>query len=371
MAYVRKRGKQLVIVQGERDPDGGKVRQQILFTIYSKAEALQILGRGNGGRSGQFRYLLEHQYPDIPFNWKKLGNAIADNVDILPDLYEYKGTRVSSQFRQDLCAFARQLMLADPQNLLSASDLIKESRIELEYLVDLINWRLKLREQESSDWNKDNPFYWRFTLQGAGVPPDIEETVAGFYQRGEHEKAEVLFRLLIDCFDGYAEGYNYLGLIALGDERLDEAAGHFRKTMELGRKLFPKRIARKDYWRDLRTRPYMRGLRNLTLTMNRAGRYEEALDLCERLEKECADEMTTAAYRAAVIPQHRALAQSRGCGALPSPARCFRKPCGRVCALRTAPLSRCDLIPPPWGSQLSKSGPYPGRIEDPSSDFLR
>lgn len=193
MACVRKRGRQLVIVQGERDPDGGKVRQRILFTIYSKAEALQILGRGNAGRSDPFRHLLEEQYPDIKFDWKELNNAISENLDVLPDLYECRGTRIRLRFRENLCSFAKQRMLADPQHLLSASDLIKDHRIELECLLDLIQWRLEVCDQESSEWNQDHPFHRRFTLQGAGVPPDAEETVAEFYRRGSTRRPRSSF----------------------------------------------------------------------------------------------------------------------------------------------------------------------------------
>lgn len=47
MAYVRARGDQLTIVQGEREPETGKVEQRILFTLYSKAEALEALDRGD------------------------------------------------------------------------------------------------------------------------------------------------------------------------------------------------------------------------------------------------------------------------------------------------------------------------------------
>ena len=298
MSYVRKRGKQLVIVQGKRDPETRKVEQKILFTIYSKAEAQQILGRSNGDPASQFHHLLEKRYPDIRFNWRKLNDAILANIHVLPDLYQYKETRLRSCFRGDLCAFARQLMLTDPQDFMAASRLIEDHVVELEYLVQLIQWRLALHKQEPNQWNVDNPFYWRFSLQGPQVPPDIEEEVAGFYEKGDYDRAKVLFRLLIDCFDDYAEGYNYLGLIALHQEKLEEAVEHFQKTIEIGRKLFPKKISRKRYWRDLSTRPYMRGLKNLIIALNRSGRYEDALILCDRLEKECMDEVSTAAFRA-------------------------------------------------------------------------
>jgi hypothetical protein len=37
---------------------------------------------------------------------------------------------------------------------------IQQHRHELEYLADLIHWRLELREQKPTEWNADNPFYW-------------------------------------------------------------------------------------------------------------------------------------------------------------------------------------------------------------------
>lgn len=300
MAYVRRRGNQLAIVHGVRDPETRKVEQQILFTLYSKGEALEALGRREGSRAERFQMLLEQQFPDIRFDWPKIHRAIAEHMDHLPDLYEYRTSRLLGRFRGDLCAFARQLILADPQELISASHLIREQRIELEYVAELIRWRLELCEQEEDKWNVDNPFYWRFTMRGSYVPPDIEEEAEGFYERGEYNRAEAVFRLLIDCFDRYAEGYNYLGLIALERDQLDDAIGHFEKTIEVGRRLFPKRIAKKRYWSDLSTRPYMRGLRNLALTLNRAGKYAEALTICERLEQQCGDEITVRSHRASI-----------------------------------------------------------------------
>jgi hypothetical protein len=70
-----------------------------------------------------------------------------------------RAERVGARFRADLCAFAKQLILADPQDLMPSAQLIREHRHELEYLVDLIQWRLKLREQKPNEWNEDNPFY--------------------------------------------------------------------------------------------------------------------------------------------------------------------------------------------------------------------
>jgi tetratricopeptide (TPR) repeat protein len=240
-------------------------------------------------------------FGELEFSWKKVDRDIEKNLAALPEHYDYDGARLDQRFRKDLCAFTRQLIQADPQELLSAAHVIQRQRHELEYLADLIHWRLKLRDQKPSDWNSDTPFYWRFALQGRDVPPDTEEHAAGFYERQEYEKAEAIFRLLIDCYGGYAEGYNYLGLIAYQQRRLEQSVSSFERTMELGRKLFPARIAKKWYWPDYRTRPYMRGMRNLIMTLNELARFDEALKLCDRLVEECGDDLTAAQHRSAIF----------------------------------------------------------------------
>ncbi|MDF1556110.1 MAG: hypothetical protein P1P84_23770 [Deferrisomatales bacterium] len=299
MAYVRRRGNQLAIVHGTRNPDTGKVEQRILFTLYSRDEAREALGETSEG-SFRLQGLLEHEYPDLRFDWPRIRKGIREHLDVLPERYPYRAERLAKGFRRDLCTFTRQLLLADPQDLTSAAELLRDHRYELEYLDELIRWRLEHVEQAPSQWTADNPFYWRFSLQGSQVPPEAEEHAAGFYDRGEYDRAEAVFRLLTECFEGYAEGMNYLGLIALDQGRLDDAIARFRDTVEQGRRLFPRRIAKERYGRELATRPYLRGLGNLALALNEVGRYPEALAVCDRLEAECGDEVTAAAHRASV-----------------------------------------------------------------------
>lgn len=300
MAYVRRRGNQLAIVHGAREPGSGSVQQRMLFTLYSKAEAIEVLGRGTKGAAERFRDLLQRQHPDVTFDWKKIRRAIEAQLDLLPEVYDYRSQRLRARFRDDLRAFARQLILVDPQDLVSSAEVVREHHYELEYLSELIEWRLRTRDQTENTWNADNAFYWRSALQGRQVPPDTEEHAAGLYERGDYDRAEAVFRLLVECFDAYAEGYNYLGLIAFKQRKLERAIDYFQKTIVVGRQLFPARIARSRYWRDHSTRPYMRGLRNLALTLNQAGRFAEALGICDQLEDECDDAITAAWQRATV-----------------------------------------------------------------------
>jgi tetratricopeptide (TPR) repeat protein len=300
MAYVRQRGNQLAIVHGERDVETGKVEQRVLFTIYSRPEARELLGEGTERGSRRFESLLEGAHPELRFDWAAIYSAVREMLDVLPETYEYEPTRLQGQFRAALCAFTRQLAIAEGQWLVSAAHLIESQRRELAFLRDLIDWRLQTADRKEDEWNKDDRFFWRYTLRGREVPGGVEEQAAGLYERGELEEAEAIFRLLVECFEGYAEGHNYLGLIALDRRNLDVAAAEFRRTIELGRRMFPRRIAKKDYWSQLETRPYMRGLRNLCLTLNRAGRYDEALALCDRLERECGDDLTADTHRTSI-----------------------------------------------------------------------
>jgi tetratricopeptide (TPR) repeat protein len=300
MAYVRRRGNQVLIVHGERDRESRKVEQRVLFTIYSKAEAREALAQLGRPGGGSFGDLLQEAHPDVRLDWARIREGLQDLLGVLPDEYDTKEERVRSRFRHGLTSFARQLMLADPQDLLTSARLIQENRLELEWLADLIRWRVGLSDQKETEWNRDDPFHWRFHSLSLEVPADVEEMGAELWERRELDRAEAVFRLIIGCFDAYADGFNYLGLIALEREHLEEAIALFEKTMEVGRRLFPRRIARSLYWSDHRTRPYMRGMGNLALALNRAGRWDEALVVCDRLERECGDRITAMAHRGAV-----------------------------------------------------------------------
>ena len=74
----------------------------------------------------------------------------------------------------------------------------------------------------------------------------------------------------------------------------------YAEARERGRRLFPRRISRSQYWTTLETRPYVRGLRNLALALERAARWDESLTVCDRLESECGDRDAALATRTAV-----------------------------------------------------------------------
>ncbi|KIG16240.1 hypothetical protein DB30_04852 [Enhygromyxa salina] len=296
MAYVRNHGNQIAIVHGERDPETRKVQQQVLFTICSRPEAQEVLGRGAG--NWRLDYMLEQRYPQIRFDWDRIRAGIEERMDTLPDIYPYRAGEVLGQFRHDLCAFTRQLGHADPQCMYSASELLREHRIELEYLRDLIDWRLSVCDQEPDQFNGDNAFYWRRRLQPNDEPPEVIEMMAKLDAEGDLDRLEALARLFIDCYDNYAEGHIYLGVVAQRRGDVEAAVEHFERAIEQGRKLFPKRLAKQHYWSKHETRPYMRAMRSLAGALQQLSRYDEALEICERMERECGDVDAAETFRA-------------------------------------------------------------------------
>lgn len=87
-------------------------------------------------------------------------------------------------------------------------------------------------------------------------------------------------------------------MICLEQRQYKKAIAHFEKTVAIGRNLFPRKLAKKDYWVDHSTRPFMRGMTNLILTLTADGQYQRALTICDKLEKECGDKASANAYRA-------------------------------------------------------------------------
>lgn len=298
MAYVRRRGNQVLIVHGHRDPQTGKVVQRTLFALYSREEAQRVLGTGKR----EFRALLREQFPQLNLDWRKIEREIESLVGVLPEVYESRGGEAfAGDFREALVAFARQIILASPQDRPEGAEALRAHRQQLGFLREIIDSALSSLDRKAErPGERERDFHWRFAMYGNEVPPGVEESAASMYEEGNLDQAEAAFRLLVDAFDHYAEGYNFLGCIAYDRGNLPEAIEMYQKAASLGRNLFPKRIARSRYWSDLSTRPYMRGLQNLAMSLIATRQYDEALVVCDRLERECDDGITADSHRAAI-----------------------------------------------------------------------
>lgn len=305
MAYVRRHGNQIAIVSGARDKETGKVQQQILFTFYSRDEALSALGFGTDDRKHQFQALMTEAYPTMSFDWKKIYRAIEDKLDCLPQTYENRTGESTKDLSSFINGLARRLAAGDSLTSSSGIKVLKSQETPLKALRELLDYTLtSLEHFDEADYKNpfviEDEFNWHYLLRGSEVPPDLEEWATGYFEEMDYPMAEAIFELLVAAFDNYAEGYNFLGLIALYQGEYKKAVHNFEKTVAVGRNLFPSRLSKKEYWLDHSTRPFMRGLMNLVLALTADGQYQKALLNCDRLETECGDKNTANAYRATI-----------------------------------------------------------------------
>ena len=299
MPYVRKHGNQIAIVHGERDSTG-TVQQRVLFSLYSKPEAEAALGLRQTDPPLSFQGLVESRHEGIRFDWKKLGAAIALLKDQLPEQYDYPRSGVSELLRAGLVAATKGLLAADPQTMDCAAEALRQHRQELLLVRQIIDDRLALIDKvRPSPYSRDNEFGWRARLAGKGIPAEVWERLGGMQDRGERDRAEAFAGLLVEAWPECADGYNALGQAALERQEYDAALTWFARALEVGRTLFPKRIAKSRWWTDIDTRPYMRAMQNTALTLSWAGRHAEVLPWCDRLEGECFDFDAAAVNRSA------------------------------------------------------------------------
>ncbi|MFZ2959182.1 MAG: hypothetical protein WA705_20035 [Candidatus Ozemobacteraceae bacterium] len=287
MPYIRERGNQLCLVHGTREHGTGKVKQDILFTIYSKEEALAAIEKNDKGKPFSFKVILEQDNPDIKFDWKVIFSDIEKGLHVLPETFDYAPTRHADQFYPALKSFAKVLLQTDCQSMLPSAELVREHKLKLCYLKHLIEWRIKTCDMNTSPYDLDNPFFWRTASRRLDLPYESFDYIESLYFQGKLDEAEGALTLVTDCFEGYADGYNYLGLIQQERGKLEKAILFFRKAIEVGKTKLRRRVAKKDWWCDHSTRPYMRGLMNLADALNRSESYDEAHQICDQLEHQC------------------------------------------------------------------------------------
>jgi tetratricopeptide (TPR) repeat protein len=298
MPYVRTRGNQLAIVHGKRHPETRQVEQQVLFVFYSKQEALAASGGTSKFDAHRFRDYLQERNPDLRFDWSQLSKEIEARLEILPDAAAPEHERIATALNEAMIGFARRLALAGPLEAQDVATALASQRSHLKVLRSWIDLRLDDLDSGGADPEPLPGFRWELALRNHHVPDDLEEMAVERYNEGDDEDATAMFTFLVQVFPAYAEGWNYLGLVALRSRRIEEAIAHFQRTMEVGRGALPRRVAKNSWWSNLDTRPYMRGQRNLAVALQRAGRYRDVITVATTMERECGDEIEARAHLA-------------------------------------------------------------------------
>ncbi len=317
MPYVRIRGSQLVLVHGARHPETKQVEQQILHTWYSRTEAEAAVAAAGRRATVEpiLRAELELDHPGIRFDWAKIAETIHQHMHILPDDHGAREARYKDRLRGALVGCVREVAGSSPQAFRVAREALAENRVGLEFLAELVTTQLKLLDRTE---HSVRPPSWDRVPREDGQPTgDLEEIIAGQYESGEHERLAGILALLVEAYPRYADGHNYLGLIAFDRRDWATAAGHFERAAEIGRTLFGKRLAKQHYWLELSTRPWIRARHNLGLALAEAGDARRALALADKIEREVgepggADEIRNRVAEVVDARSHRRAAKARG-----------------------------------------------------------
>jgi tetratricopeptide (TPR) repeat protein len=285
-----------------------------LLSFLSRDELHAALGRGKEGskRQKSFQALMEKRWPWAEFNWSQIAKELEKKADILPLRGEFQTWRLDRPFQNGIDGFARQILQIPTELDEVSRDLLVAHRDTLDFLINVADHQLNQAENSSNNSDKSekkekkekksatetDPFLWSRQLNPDPIPKEIEERVAELYERGAYEAAWKIFSLLVRVFPDYTDGYNFLGLIRLEEERFDEARAFFELAVAAGRRRLPRTLKKTDWNDERQTSPYLRALRNLALVCERSERYEQALEVCEHLRSECQDFDSADSYAA-------------------------------------------------------------------------
>ncbi len=277
-----------------------------LFTFLSRDELQAAQGRGKDSSKMQkaFFELMKNKWPWAQCDWPKLFKELDKEADVLPLRTDHGLLRIERPFQVAFENFAREV-LSFPQEFNEISrNVLKNHRDAIDFVLNALDGLLTRAEQEPAKTDKkdpkekSDPFFWKHALSTETIPKGIEEQAADLYERGAFETAWQVFALLVRVFPDYTDGYNFLGLIRMEEERYEEARTLFELGVASGRKRLPMDL-RKANWNDEReTAPYLRALRNLALVCERSGRFEQALEVCEHLRSDCHDIDSADSYTA-------------------------------------------------------------------------
>ena len=302
MAFIKQEDDKILIVQGRRNRGGGEMEKTTLFTIRSKAEARLFLDEGTSEVGSLYQRKLRERFPWARFEWTRLLGKIDDGLDALPESADYENERLRRGLMSGIVNLARELLTTDPEALRTSHQALSACREELEFVRELINARLSALDEEPSGrpfW--PDPFFWEFATRECEPPQWLVERLEHLRRDGEQDRAATLWKLVLECFPSFAEGYNQFGLIAYERGDYETAKAHFHKAMNTIKRDYPRDIYHEHASCDSRLDPYFEGMANLILALTRLGQFAEALELTDLLESKHGYAREACEYRARIL----------------------------------------------------------------------
>jgi tetratricopeptide (TPR) repeat protein len=277
-----------------------------IFVFLSREELQAASGKGKGfsGMHKEFLSLMQKKWPWLECNWKSIFEELEKKADVLPLRAEHALWRLENPFQTALENFARQILSIPNQLDEESRNLILRHRDSIDFVLHAVDNLLnkasaeKQKTEKKSAKESADPFLWKRILSTETISPELEEQAVELYERGAFDTAWQVFALLVGVFPDYTDGYNFLGLIRMEEERFDEARTFFELAVASGRRKLPNNLLKVDWENGRETEPYLRALRNLALVCERSGRFEQALEVCEHLRNDCQDFDSADSYTA-------------------------------------------------------------------------
>jgi tetratricopeptide (TPR) repeat protein len=274
MPFVRRKKNQLLVVHNTRTPEG-KVKQQVLHTFPSPADLEETLTRGWSAWCKDMKW----RFPEPRWNWTwlqiQLREALEQWVSEEPSGALARRESRLSKVLDELNTTLGRLSRARPEDTRALERLdpaLRQVREKLGRVLDpptgptaavpANGHVLDAGDKEEADMEFDEGMehWW-----------DGDRTAACRY-----------FRKAVKIDPLHSEANNHLGIYLMESGRFKDAEQHFERAIEGG-----ERNIRREHglvaWGWLENRPYLRALGNLALLRRRQKRYQEALDIWERL----------------------------------------------------------------------------------------
>jgi tetratricopeptide (TPR) repeat protein len=272
MPFVRKKRGQVLLVHNRRGEDG-RVEQLVLHAFSSPAD-LVFVERDDAWQRWTEETAWRHA--DVDWSW----DAIRARLREEREAWEKAPQGASERRRVRVGRLAAELAEAlRPLTLAKRSDaaLVEAHRTEfiaLETEIARLLGRTKKREETEM----------RATEASAQKADEVFDEGMEHWWMGDRSLASRYFRKTLKLDPMHADAHNHLGIAALDRRRFKEAEVHFTNAIQGGERGI-EREGRKVLWGNIDNRPYLRGLGNLAILRRRQKRYEDALEIHERLLK--------------------------------------------------------------------------------------